>query len=167
MARNLDVATWWATERPGVFDIDLDSPACFACAGPLILDGDWNTGRLQRCHLTPRSLGGADTPGNLVLLCADCHRDAPDHANPRWMLAWVRSREHWLETTFAALRHEVVEPLEQLGVTADDIMRYLADPVFLDRARQDVSLHGGRLAPATFGAALAEHHIKGRSESTR
>ena len=162
--RNLDIAAWWATERSEIFDIDLDSPACFVCDGPLILDGDWNTARLQRCHLTPRSLGGADTPDNLVPLCADCHRDAPDHVNPRWMLTWIRSRDHWLETMFRAVQREVIEPLAQLGATADDLTRYLDDPSFLEGARRSVQLQAGRLAVSTFAAALAEHHIASRAE---
>ncbi len=131
----------------------------------LILDGDWNTARLQRCHLTPRSLGGADTPDNLVLLCADCHRDAPDHVNPRWMLAWVRSRDHYMETMFRAVQRELVEPLARLGATPGDIERYLSDPAFLESARGSMQLQAGRLAVSTFAAALAEYHVAGRLEA--
>lgn len=36
----------------------------------------------QAHHLLPRSAGGDDTPGNLLWLCAACHRYI--HAHPAW-----------------------------------------------------------------------------------
>ncbi len=34
--------------------------------------------KLHRCHIIPDSLGGEDTPSNLVLLCRRCHIEAPN-----------------------------------------------------------------------------------------
>jgi 5-methylcytosine-specific restriction endonuclease McrA len=54
----------------------------------------WRCGyktKLQRCHMTPHSLGGADEPANLVLLCIRCHREAPNMENPRFMWIWIRA----------------------------------------------------------------------------
>lgn len=47
-------------------------------------------GRLERCHIVPSALGGADEPHNLVLLCKRCHREAPNVADPRYMWIWLR-----------------------------------------------------------------------------
>ena len=54
----------------------------------------WRCGyeaRLERCHIVPDSLGGSGDPSNLVLLCYRCHREAPNHANPRYMWVWLRA----------------------------------------------------------------------------
>lgn len=49
-------------------------------------------GELQRCHMTPASLGGSDNPGNFLLMCAGCHAESPD-VSKEVMLAWLK-REH-------------------------------------------------------------------------
>ena len=53
----------------------------------------WNRAKgLQRCHVVPAALGGSAQPDNLVLLCADCHRDAPDTADAAFMFDWMKAR---------------------------------------------------------------------------
>lgn len=47
--------------------------------------------RLQRCHIIPESLGGANEPCNLVLLCTRCHREAPNVNDSRIMWIWIRA----------------------------------------------------------------------------
>ena len=46
--------------------------------------------RLQKCHIVPHSLGGKDSPENLVLLCARCHREAPNVSDPTFIWVWLR-----------------------------------------------------------------------------
>ena len=46
---------------------------------------------LQRCHIIPKSLGGNENPSNLVLLCAQCHAEAPNVADPEFMWVWLRA----------------------------------------------------------------------------
>lgn len=46
---------------------------------------------LQRCHIIPKSLNGADTPDNYVLLCKKCHADAPNITNQIAMWDWIQS----------------------------------------------------------------------------
>jgi hypothetical protein len=50
-----------------------------------------NKANLQRCHIVPASLGGADEPANLVLLCARCHREAPNVSDQEFMWQWLRA----------------------------------------------------------------------------
>jgi len=47
--------------------------------------------RLQRCHIVPKALGGSDTADNLVLLCGQCHAEAPNVADPSFMWVWLRA----------------------------------------------------------------------------
>jgi hypothetical protein len=56
----------------------------------------WNCGeklRLQRCHIIPHSLGGVDKPSNYVLLCNECHREAPNVNSSDAMWDWIRSNK--------------------------------------------------------------------------
>ena len=46
---------------------------------------------LQRCHIVPRALGGDEAPDNLVLLCGQCHAEAPNVADPEFMWTWLRA----------------------------------------------------------------------------
>lgn len=47
--------------------------------------------QLQRCHIVPRALGGSEEPSNLVLLCGQCHAEAPNVAEPDFMWTWLRA----------------------------------------------------------------------------
>lgn len=63
------------------------------------VEQDWNSLGLERCHIIARSEGGNCSPGNVVLLCARCHGEAPMVASPQPMLDWVNRREshiHWV-----------------------------------------------------------------------
>lgn len=56
----------------------------------------WNCGstkakRLQKCHIIPYALGGEDTASNYVLLCFECHHEAPNNSNPQYMWDWLKS----------------------------------------------------------------------------
>jgi hypothetical protein len=77
---------------------DLAAPCCFACdwhsehwakATP---KASWERATLERAHIVPRSLGGADDPSNVLLLCAPCHRDSPDWCDPSAMARWIAER---------------------------------------------------------------------------
>jgi len=46
---------------------------------------------LQRCHIIPHSLNGNDIPSNYVLLCKECHAEAPNTSNPHNMWEWIKS----------------------------------------------------------------------------
>ena len=44
----------------------------------------------QKCHIVPKSLGGGDGPENIVALCAMCHDEAPNVADPDAMWDWIK-----------------------------------------------------------------------------
>mgnify|MGYP005749641619 CR=1 FL=1 len=46
---------------------------------------------LERCHIVPHSLDGKDTPSNYVLLCKECHAEAPNTSNKNDMWDWIKS----------------------------------------------------------------------------
>lgn len=54
----------------------------------------WRCGcerKLQRCHIIPDSLGGTDEPSNFVLLCSECHQEAPNIESKEFMWNWIKS----------------------------------------------------------------------------
>ena len=55
--------------------------------------------RLERCHIVPASLGGGDIPSNYVLLCYECHLEAPDCINPKYIWEWIKGNKNLLGVT--------------------------------------------------------------------
>lgn len=47
---------------------------------------------LNRCHIRPNALGGADSPENLFLMCEECHILSPDTVNRAAFFRWVYDR---------------------------------------------------------------------------
>lgn len=74
-------------------DLDVDGGRCWRCG---------TTKNIQRCHIIPHSQEGKDEPSNLLLLCRDCHNDAPNVSNAtaedffNWMKNSRRSLEQYL-----------------------------------------------------------------------
>lgn len=67
----------------------------------------WRCGyerKLQRCHIIPDSLGGKDEPSNFVLLCAECHAEAPNVESPTFMWDWIKSYNYPLYNTSLHIR---------------------------------------------------------------
>jgi len=54
----------------------------------------WRCGcekNLERCHIILDSLGGEDSPSNIVLLCKRCHIDGPNVTDPEIMWDWIKA----------------------------------------------------------------------------
>ena len=66
----------------------------------------WRCGRkrkLERCHIIPNSLGGEDSPRNLVLLCKQCHEAGPNVADPEIMWDWLKAYKVPMYGSFEAI----------------------------------------------------------------
>ena len=74
----IDINNYWLSR---FWRLEIDYPTCFICG---------KASRLERCHLIPRSLGGSNELDNLVLLCNEHHRQAPNLAlDKEVMLKWI------------------------------------------------------------------------------
>ena len=86
-------------------------PMCWACSKPIITEDEevfaknpderivrrlWEERQvksgLNRCHISPDSMGGEDTPQNLFLMCGNGHIDAPDTMSREGFFRWVYRR---------------------------------------------------------------------------
>lgn len=97
---HLHIVEYWSS-RKDECSLSIDwaeaSKRCWRCTGKR---------KLQRCHVVPRSLGGSEEPENLVLLCGQCHSEAPNVADPNFMWVWLSGHaigfygSYWYERGF-------------------------------------------------------------------
>lgn len=86
----------------------------------------WRCGdktKLQKCHIVPRSLQGDDHASNLLALCADCHDEAPNVADPAAMWLWIQAThagcyEQFWELRAEALAHQLEPQLLEWQATS-------------------------------------------------
>jgi len=79
---------------------DPGEPACMACGW---WQKSWDAGKtmtarwtsaigLEKCHIVPLYLGGADELSNLVLMCGICHHAQPDSKDPQRTFNFMKDR---------------------------------------------------------------------------
>ena len=113
MINHLEIVRYWINTD---FVTAEDEPACFACGEEV---SSWC--RLERAHLVAKSIGGEDKqPGNYILLCRTCHREAPMTSDSVLMLQWARDHESRL-SRLVRLIHEA---MKQAGITEDDMVPF-------------------------------------------
>jgi HNH endonuclease len=77
------IADYWSTREDGLaLEWAEARERCWRCG--------YRT-KLELCQIVPRVPDGDETADNLVLLCSRCHREAPNHSNPRYMWVWLRA----------------------------------------------------------------------------
>ncbi|MBC3926636.1 HNH endonuclease [Undibacterium sp. CY21W] len=144
-----EIVDYW-TQRESECGLSVDWAEahllCWRCAGKR---------RLQRCHIIPRALGGSDAPSNLVLLCGQCHAEAPNVADSEFMWTWLRAHATPFYGTYWQVRglreFELIykrKPFERLIVSDDFDSRLKATAA---RFTGTTSTHWGqgKMNPAT------------------
>lgn len=97
----------------------------------------WRCGcerRVQKCHIVPRSLGGPDDVSNLIPLCAMCHDEAPNVADPNCMWEWIKDSHggmtnlFWIDKAFkeADLTREQTKMIER---NAKEFIRIVSNKI--------------------------------------
>jgi len=112
---------------------------------------------LQRCHIVPDSLGGNDTPSNYVLLCAECHKEAPNTNNHNDMWDWIKSNyiSGMPANTYKVNR--AVQMLKQRhGIDLFSIRSNANDVELAKELFANVSTHGVYINVSTFYYMLVE-----------
>lgn len=117
---------------------------------------------LQRCHIIPRALGGDESPSNLVLLCAQCHAEAPNVADSDFMWIWLRAHAvsfygtYWQERGMREYEFIFGEkPFS--GLTNTDELLQKAKSLFAEIYPKTSRHWGqGKINPATWAWALRE-----------
>jgi hypothetical protein len=114
--------------------------------------------KLEKAHIVPHALGGSMEPANLVLLCSECHRRAPDVTDPAAMLEWIwanRATFHDfaftprdLARTFADLYGTNLEDAATAATAAPDWRDRLT------RILEGIGDHSGQLSAASVAWAI-------------
>lgn len=125
---------------------------------------------LQRCHIIPRSLGGTEEPSNLVLLCAQCHSEAPNVNDPEFMWTWLRAHAadfygtYWYFRGFREYEFLFgVKPF--LGLDSADCLPKVRGA--LSKYFKDTSTHWGqgKVNPATLAWLIRQVEIEVQQNS--
>ncbi len=166
------------------FFIDFGEPSCWGCGFHYGTKYDikrpdaswetilrcWEKIPLQRCHIIPRSLCGADSVENMFLMCRECHDTAPNTNIPEIFFEWARSQS-WIKREQAKIN----QALESFSVSKRDykkITRTMNSPVFQMWAKDRTGLHWpqsnyapttSRLTPATM-VGLAIYFLRQENE---
>src|SRR5271155_4282195 len=173
---------YWKERLSGLgFFIDWGEPGCWACGFHYSAKYDikrsdahwdeillcWNSIPLQRCHVVPRSLGGANDVANLFLMCRECRDQAPNTSVPEIFFEWARAQS-WIARESA----KICKALNDFGVTAasytdvfeamesEEFKCWASDKVGLHRPQSNYASTLSRLTPATL-VGLAVHYRRG------
>ncbi|MBN8759538.1 MAG: HNH endonuclease [Thiobacillus sp.] len=125
--------------------------------------------QLQRCHIVPQTLGEDESPSNLVLLCAQCHAEAPNVADSNFMCIWLRAHAvpfygtYWQERGFREYEFIFGEkPFS--GLTHSDALlqevRRILENIF---PRASTHWGQGKINPATWAWVLRQVDQRARN----
>ncbi|WP_186763171.1 HNH endonuclease [Lentzea tibetensis] len=157
------VAYWQKKEDESGLAVDWSEAheRCWRCA---------YKARLEKCHIIPDSLGGTATPDNFVLLCGRCHREAPNHANPRYMWVWLRATclpfndMYWtnrgqeeFETMFG---RTPLDWADALDLDAGALQAEFNTLLRTEFSRAVIHFGEGRMNPSTIACVLAEVELQ-------
>lgn len=133
----------------------------------------WRCGyesRLEKCHIVPASLGGEASPKNLVLLCARCHREAPNHEEPSYMWRWLRATCVPLYDTYWTTRgweefemmfgRKPLQCFREAGVPSRELADEYAALLENEFTRAVIHFGEGRLNPSSIACVIAEAEKK-------
>ena len=146
MTKIEDIVDYWSS-RVDECDLSVDwSEADSHC---------WRCGcekNLERCHIVPYSLGGIDSPKNLVLLCKRCHAENPNVKDKEIMWDWIKAHKVSFYDTFWIIRgmneykfiykKNFVQELIDLGMTGDKLDNMYND--IINEFKKKVSTHFGQ-----------------------
>lgn len=126
----------------------------------------WERLPLQRCHIVARGLNGAQSSGNLFLMCRECHDSAPNTTIPQIFFDWARSQN--TERRENAKLREAFRSFRIPEDMYETILRVCLSPEFVEWSAGKSGIHrpqsnyatvSARLTPATT-IGLAQHYLK-------
>jgi len=118
---------------------------------------------IEKCHIIPKSIGGPDTPENMVLLCDECHKEAPDCTNYNFMWEWIKSNRTstGMYGTYRAEKgialyekmysETVVESFIRVGVGVEDFSNWMNE-----QGKSKIGLHGGKVSASSYAGMIKQ-----------
>lgn len=110
------------------------------------------TASLERCHIIPNALNGQDIPSNYVLMCKECHAQAPNVSNDKDLWNWIKS--NYIPFSFYGtykIRKALVMFKEKEGYSFFDKVKIIEDfNKVLQIEMGKISTHGPTVNAATY-----------------
>ena len=96
----------------------------------------------QRCHVIPYALGGEDLPSNYVLLCEDCHQEAPNVNDKDYMMQWIKRTSISTYNVYWDIRdiidYRVKEVSKHFGATRENTLTMSTHQWLHDKILEDI-----------------------------
>lgn len=158
--------------------IDFGEPTCWACGQTWEGRYDksqetknsfeilWVKAPLQICHIVPKSLNGADTADNLLLLCKECHDNAPNTSIAEIMIEWVKNSPHYLfrevQKIQDAMKVFLIPEIEH-----DEFSTIINDPKFKEWISNKTGIHRPQSSYSGIGKKLTASTVVGLAKYYR
>lgn len=113
----------------------------------------WNcgaSGKLEKAHIIPHALGGADRADNYVLLCNICHSQAPNTTNKQDIWDWIKRNYKPYSFYDSNIMQGLLLYMQRerksksglsLTLTAEELSGYL---------KANINTHGGKINAETW-----------------
>ena len=99
--------------------LEEDYPTCFVCG---------KDEKLEKCHLIPKALGGNNDINNLVLLCNEHHKQAPNTSlSKEIMLKWIEDEAETYSHFFHMKKDDVNKIYESLMKVATRVINTMGE----------------------------------------
>lgn len=161
------IAEYWSKnskipEEDLMFDWDIEYCSCHC----------WNCGDKrstpQRAHIIPHILGGKDVTSNYVLLCGECHAEAPNVNCKDAMWDWIKHNKKFfgLEDTYkiqdalARFKEKNSYSFIKLSVEMRDVETLCND---LKEEYKKIGVHGSKITTSSLVylfESLSKRYIK-------
>lgn len=96
----------------------------------------------QRCHIIPFALGGEDIPSNYVLLCEDCHEEAPNVNDKNYMMKWIKRTSISSYNTYWKIRNitdkRMQEVSKHFGATKQNMLTQSTKNWLIEKTIEDL-----------------------------
>jgi hypothetical protein len=141
-----DIAEYWVkwnniSELELNFDWSDCATHCWNCGGSYIL---------EKAHIIPHALGGADRADNYVLLCSACHSQAPNTANKQDIWDWIKRNYKPLSFYDSNIMHGFSLYMQREPSSKTDRLPRLTSEKLSEYLRENINTHGGRINAETW-----------------
>lgn len=151
--------------------MDIGEPVCWACDKSInkvygngkyyeLLQTDptkiWNfstvKSSLERAHIVPKAITGNNDVSNIFLLCKDCHKQSPDHANETHFYRFIYNQS---KRYIQGINIQDFNDFYQ-NAKVEEIHFDLSDFKEIDINSERINTHGFDMSPTTILSEIME-----------
>ena len=133
----------------------------------------WNykevVSELNRCHITPKALGGDYEVSNIFLLCNDCHEKSPDTMNSKIFFAWILANKRSpidgqnfdSEAKKEEYHKEIINGCKSFNIEVSDFAKYINKNIkeMEDFLNNNTNTHGFKYSVSTIVGGMISMYL--------